>query len=139
MQKHKKIFVDTNILIDFVCNREQFYDDAETLFAMGLSGNIEISFSDISAINTLYVGRKYGFTIEELSDQLLDVLSYCSVIPSDKRIIVEALQSGWKDKEDCTQYLSARNADVIITRNVDDFNGQSEIAVMTPNEYLAQK
>lgn len=33
-----RFFVDTNILIDFVCDREGFSHDADKLFALGSMG-----------------------------------------------------------------------------------------------------
>ena len=31
-----RVFIDTNILIDFVANREGFSEDADKLFALGI-------------------------------------------------------------------------------------------------------
>ena len=33
-----RVFIDTNILIDFVVNREGFSEDADKLFALGITG-----------------------------------------------------------------------------------------------------
>ena len=134
-----KVFVDTNILIDFICNRDEFYDDAETVFAYGLSGLTSVSITDISIINTLYVGKRYGYTVEELSNLLSETLSYCNLSIIDSNVILNALNSIWKDKEDATQYYAAKEsmADIIITRNVKDFQ-LSDIPVMTPKEFIKQ-
>ena len=40
-----KIFVDTNILIDFVCSRTNFVDDAERLFALGCVEDMQLMTS----------------------------------------------------------------------------------------------
>lgn len=134
-----KVFVDTNVLIDFVCNRTDFYDQAESIFALGLSGKIDICFSDVSVINTLYVGKKYNYTQDELCNQLIDILRYCSISSMNDEVVVESLCSEWKDKEDATQYFSAAvsSADVIITRNPKDF-ALSSIRVESPSDFLNQ-
>lgn len=33
-----KVFIDTNILIDFVCDRAGFAEEADKLFALGFMG-----------------------------------------------------------------------------------------------------
>jgi len=132
-----KIFVDTNVLIDFVCNRESYYEDAETVFSLALSRIAEVCFTDISIINTLYVGKKYGFTTDEISSKLIETLEYCKVSKIDNNIILHALSSQWKDKEDATQYFSAKESgvDIIVTRNVKDF-ALSLIKVVSPSDIL---
>ena len=37
-----RAFIDTNILIDFVANRDGFSDDADKLFALGVTGDIKL-------------------------------------------------------------------------------------------------
>ena len=133
-----KVFVDTNVLIDFVCNRESFYDDAELLFSYALAGELEICFSDISVINTLYVGKKYSFTTEELSSQIMTLLGFCQISVINTVTMFKALSSDWKDKEDAAQFFCAldSNSEVIITRNVKDF-ALSDIQVLTPSDFLS--
>ena len=55
-----KVFVDTNILVDFVCNRQSFAEDAERLFAHACVGDFEIQVSALSYINAVYIAHKYG-------------------------------------------------------------------------------
>lgn len=135
----KKILIDTNVLIDFVCNRTEFYNEAETLFSMGLAGKIKIYFTDISVINTLYVGRKYEYTIEELCNIIQSILNFCEISEIDGEVVLNALTSQWKDKEDATQYFSAiaSNIDTIVTRNIKDYN-LSNIPVTTPSDFIKQ-
>ena len=40
-----RVFIDTNILIDFVVNREGFSEDADKLFALGITGDIRADAS----------------------------------------------------------------------------------------------
>jgi predicted nucleic acid-binding protein len=41
------VYIDTNILVDFVCRREAFFEDARTLFAYGYSGVFSLQTSAI--------------------------------------------------------------------------------------------
>jgi predicted nucleic acid-binding protein len=37
-----KVFIDTNILIDFIARREQFYQTAANLINLGIKGELEL-------------------------------------------------------------------------------------------------
>lgn len=55
-----KVFVDTNILIDYVCRRAPFFLPAKAIFASGYLGKSQIAVSALSIVNSIYIGRKYG-------------------------------------------------------------------------------
>ena len=40
-----RVFIDTNILIDFVVNREGFSEDADKLFALGINGSLKFEIT----------------------------------------------------------------------------------------------
>ena len=59
----------------------------------------------------------------------------------DKDVILQALNSDFKDFEDALQNYSAeldKEIDLIITRNIKDFKN-SKLAVMTPDNYMKIK
>jgi hypothetical protein len=65
-------------------------------------------------------------------------MTFMDVLQMDKEIVVQALNSGFKDFEDALQNFAAiksGNIDVIITRNVKDYT-KSKIGVLTPEGYL---
>ena len=71
-----KVFLDTNILIDFVCKRNGFYEEAKKIFALGYLGRIEIGTSALSIVNSMYVGKKYGLPlVKERIKSALDFLT----------------------------------------------------------------
>lgn len=45
-----KVFVDTNVLLDFICKREPFFDSAKGVFAACFLKKIEIVISALSSI-----------------------------------------------------------------------------------------
>ena len=53
-------------------------------------------------------------------------------------LVLEALNSDWKDYEDSLQYATAmqRESNCIVTRNKKDFE-KAQIPVYTPDEFLA--
>ena len=118
----KKIFVDTNILLDLLFQRRGFFLDAKRLFNYSKSRNIDIFISAIS-INTIYYLLQKKFTKEHSKHLLEYIYDITDILPFDENIIFLAHQSSFKDLEDAFQYFTAKkyNIPVIITRNQKDF------------------
>lgn len=129
------VFVDTNVVIDFVCKRDNFYDNAKKIFALGYLGELELRMSSLSIINTMYIGKKYG--IATIKERLKAILKFVEVYGIETNIVIEALDSDWEDYEDAVQFKSATKvyADCIVTRNKKDFT-RSDIPVYTVDELL---
>ena len=47
------VFVDTNILIDLLCERESFVQSARMLFAYGYAGRLALVLSSLSLVNAV--------------------------------------------------------------------------------------
>lgn len=130
-----KVFVDTNILIDYVCRREPFFLHAKALFAFGYLGKSQIAVSALSIVNSIYIGRKYGS--ETLKLKLSALSHLIEVVDISATSVLQTLNTDWKDYEDALQYSSALScgADCIITRNKKDFE-LSTLPVYTAEEYM---
>lgn len=132
-----KVFVDTNVLIDYVCSRQPFYNAARRLFAYAKIDEIEMLFSDISVINTLYIGVNQGYSSSFLTEVLRNVLTFAHISVMNETVVNDALSSSWIDKEDAVQHYSAvaSMAECVVTRNKQDFL-LSAMPVYTPDELL---
>ncbi len=78
---------------------------------------------------------------EKVIEKLKELLTITEVLIIDKEVLLQALNSKFKDFEDAIQNYDAYKSgafDTIITRNVKDFKN-SEIGVLTPEEYLKTK
>ena len=130
------VFVDTNILIDLLCERESFVQSARMLFAYGYSGRLTLVLSSLSLVNAVYIARKYGYI--DVKERLDDITEFVEVVDLRKEVAKRALTCEWKDYEDAVQYMSAikENADCIVTRNKKDF-GKSVIPVYTIEELMS--
>ena len=130
------VFVDTNILIDLLCERESFVQSARMLFAYGYSGRLTLVLSSLSLVNAVYIARKYGYV--DVRERLDDITEFVEVVDLRKEVAKRALTCEWKDYEDAVQYMSAikENADCIVTRNKKDF-GKSVIPVYTIEELMS--
>ena len=132
----QKIFLDTNIVIDFLCEREDFYQSSAKIMTLADKRKIKILTSATSIANTYYVLAKYEspkFAIEKIRKFML----LCSISKMDDTVIKKAINSDFKDFEDAMQYFSAlaSNCDLIVTRNEKDFKS-SLIPVMDADSYL---
>ena len=132
----EKVFVDTNIILDWLGNREHFYIPAKQLFKKGEDNEIEILISTMSYITTEYFLRKQ-IGKPKTRQALAAIRTISSVCTSGTKEIDLSIASSFKDFEDACQYYTALNnsAKVIITRNPKDFK-QSVIPIMNAEEYL---
>lgn len=130
-----RVFVDTNVLIDFVCNRTPYAESAKNLFAYGYIGKYTLLTSALSFVNTMYVAHRYNH--DEVKGFLKRVACFVDVVDLRGNVVVDMLSSDWKDYEDATQNQSAVNAlaECIVTRNKKDFEN-SPLPVYTPEDFL---
>ena len=54
-----RVYIDTNILIDYVCQRNEFADAANRLVALGYMGKVKLQTSALSYVTAMYVAHKY--------------------------------------------------------------------------------
>ena len=130
-----RVFVDTNVLIDFVCQRGDFADEANNLVALGCMGKVQLLTSALSYVTAMYVAHKYDY--QRVKESLIAVSSFIEVQDLKSSTVIEMLSSDWKDYEDATQNQTAisSDADCIVTRNIKDF-GDSSLPVYTVEEIL---
>ena len=134
----KHIFLDTNILIDFLADRKPFSLYAAKLFNFSLLGKAKIYVSAVSYNNIYYILRQSHTSVStiKLLNQLCEMTEITDVT---KSIIKKSLQSDFKDFEDAIQYncaLSLTKIDFIVTRDTKDFK-KSTLSIMTPEEAVS--
>ncbi|MBP3470886.1 MAG: hypothetical protein J6K41_01440 [Paraprevotella sp.] len=100
-----RVFVDTNLLIDFVCNRDGSVEQAQSLFALGYMGRLSLLTCALSYINAVYIGRKYDKA--SVIDKLFRMSAFVEVVDLKGTVVVDALRDGWADYEDASQYETA--------------------------------
>lgn len=133
-----RVFVDTNVLLDMICQREGFKEDADTIFRYCIEDKLKIVMSALTLINANYTAHKYGYSRDELLEVLKRICGYVEISTIDDGIFMNALYSNSSDLEDAVQYYSAKmsGADYIITRDVKGFVN-STITVLTPKDFLS--
>lgn len=134
----KKIFLDSDVLLDLLLSREPFVDDVAAIIEYALSFDIRICVSPLTITNIDYViGRLKNRQKATLKrKQLLQIVQIENVGQST---IHQASSSAFKDFEDAVQNYCAAEANhqIIITRNTKDYK-ESNLSILTPKEYLAK-
>ena len=131
-----RAFLDANIILDFLTNRELFGKEAALLFENVQKQKLKAFTSSNSIANIHYI-------LNDLSKQrnvrqvLVDVRKFLDLVPTDEEILDRALASDFHDFEDAIQYYAAleNDMDFIITRNKKDYHS-SKLPVHSAEEYL---
>ncbi len=131
----KKVFLDSDIILDVLLNRSEFYIPAMNILELAREKRLLVSTSSVVFVNVNYFLSK--FDRENRMRSLKRIRSIISIVNVDEAIIDQALQSDLKDFEDAVQYYAAKSArtDYIITRNIKDYKN-SAIPVLTAGQFL---
>ena len=131
----KKLFLDSDIMLDAGLRRNPFYISAINLLELCHQSQIQCVASSNAFINTYYFMRKFAPATAMAS--LKNLRSILSITEVNERIVDLALNSNFSDFEDAVQYYAAlsANADAIITRNIKDYK-RSTIPVLTAEQFL---
>lgn len=133
----KKLFLDTNIILDLLQERHPFCTEAASIFSLADKNEVVLSASSLSFSNANYIllqSNKY----DEVKQMLRKIKIIIKVLSLDDKIVELALNdTDFKDFEDGLQYFTALEdgVDVIISRNLKDFK-KARIPVMTADQYL---
>ena len=132
----QRIFLDTNIVIDFLGEREGVYESAAKIMTLADHKKIKVFTSPTSISNTYYLLSKYENTKSAL-EKIRKFKVLCSISLMDDEVVEKAINSNFKDFEDAMQYFSAlaSHCDLIVTRNEKDFKN-AMIPVMNGESYL---
>ena len=133
----KKLFIDTNIIIDLLARREHFYDESADLFSLADQKIIELNISSLTIANTSYTLLRQ-INSKKAKATLRKLRLIVNILPLDDKIIGVALNDdSFTDFEDGLQYFTAieNNQDIIITRNLKHFRA-SKLPVMTARQFL---
>jgi len=131
-----RVFIDSDIILDVLAQRDKFYKPAAKLFTLIDKGDVfgftsPTVFANIHYILSKLTSKKYAL------QGLRKLKSLISILPTDEKIIDLALDSSFIDFEDAIQYYTAKSHEInfIITRNKKHYK-KSKISVCTAEEYL---
>jgi putative PIN family toxin of toxin-antitoxin system len=130
-----KIFVDTDVILDVLLERDGFK------FSKNLLSKIEQK--EIKAYTSSVIFTNCFYIISKLKDTksawnaLQKLRLLFNVSKTTEKVIDLALASSFADFEDAVQYYTAlsQKVDYFITRNKKDFSS-SQLPILTPQECL---
>lgn len=132
-----KLFFDTNVVVDLLGEREQFYDSVAKIATLADKGKILLVVSALTYSTVYYLLSRFEDN-EAVKEKIRKFKVIAETSDLTDKIVDKGLTSKFSDFEDSLQYYCAISMDcnILITRNVKDFK-QSEIPVLTPDEYLS--
>jgi len=131
-----RIFLDTNILLDVIAQRDTFYEPAAVVWGLVESGKARGLVSAISFNNVFYIVRRFAGK-KRAGEAVRLLRGIFEIAPVNRHIIDSAIESGMDDFEDAIQYHCAlqSKARYLITRNPKDFPTGGP-AVVSTEEFL---
>ena len=131
-----KIIIDTNIILDVLCNRKDFVNDSLKIFKLCETRQIQGCISALSIANIVYIMRK-ELDFSKMKEILSKLSLIFEIIDLESDDLIKASLLNFNDYEDSIQSVQASRvkADYIVTRNVKDFNN-SRVLALKPNELI---
>lgn len=133
-----KLFLDSDVILDFLLDRKPFSDDIGQLFEQSLNSNLQLCVSPITMTNLNYIiGRLENKKQAQLKTK--KILKLVKVETVSSSTITKAAASKFKDFEDAVQNYCAAEANhtIILTRNIKDYK-ESGLGILSPGEYVSQ-
>lgn len=132
------LFLDANVVLDFLLKRPPFDRAALRLFQLSDQGQIRLYVSAVTFNNAYYIAARLQGKAKALQ-MMVDLSGLAVVTPVNERVIQQAVLGSFTDFEDGIQHFSALQhpaVQAIITRNGADFKA-SQLPVYAPDEVLA--
>ena len=132
----QRIFLDTNVVIDFLGEREPFYEPVAKILTLADNKKVQLFTSPTTISTAYYILAKFeGGKVALEKIRKFKIL--CDISILDNEVIDKSISSDFKDFEDAMQYFSAlaTNCDLILTRNEKDFKN-ALIPIMNCESYL---
>ena len=102
----KKVFIDTDVILDVALAREPFFFASKIILAMAENNIIIGAISSNCVANIYYILRKSGGD-SKARKFISTIVKYITVITIDHKNVLEALKSKFSDFEDALQHYSA--------------------------------
>ena len=132
-----KIIIDTNIALDVLFNRVEFFQESYEILKLTALESIA-GFITTNAVTDMYFvlnkNSKDALKSRNAVEQLVKLVNLESIIPGD---IMAAFASNITDFEDAVVSSAAKRikADYIVTRNEKDFTS-SPVPAIAPIDFL---
>ena len=131
-----KVLIDTNVILDVLCSRKDFVNDALQVFRYCEANQITGCISALSVPNIVYIMRK-ELDSSRIREILTILTALFTVVDLRETDLLRAADLEFTDYEDALQAVCAvrARANYIVTRNIKDFRN-SPVPAIRPSELL---
>jgi len=133
----KHILIDSDVILDFFFDRKPYSNHAAEILSYCEQGKINGFLTPVIISNIYYLLRREA-SHNKVTNSLKQLLKIIRILQMNETVVMQALESDFKDFEDALQnYTAIENGDIdaIITRNIKDYK-KSELSIMTPENFL---
>ena len=132
-----KVLFDTNVILDYLIQREPFYSDSREVILLSAEKKLDGIIGAGSIADIHYICRKEYQNVEKSLNLIIDLLKLVTLVDTKAYDINNAVAFTMPDFEDAIIAATAlrETAEYIITRNIKDF-AQSPIPAITPSDLL---
>jgi predicted nucleic acid-binding protein len=134
-----RVLIDTNIVLDFLLQREPFFSDTELLF-QAIDGDRVVGYVTASTLTDIfYITRRHTQSVDRARQAVSEILTAMAISPVNRAVLESAFRSGLADFEDAVQIACAvaQGIDAILTRDTQGFLS-SPIPVLSIQDLLQQ-
>ena len=132
-----RVIVDTCVVLDYLQNREPFFNDALNIAIGRANREFEGYITAGSLTDLYYIIHRHthdGSETHRIVDALIRLYGLADTLAED---CINAIHNGMSDYEDAVMSETARriDADYIVTRNLKDYS-LSRVPAISPSEFL---
>ena len=132
-----RMMIDTNIILDVLIRRAEFYEYSTAALKLCEERKIEGFISASAVTDIFYITRRALGSVEDAYRVMNSILNIVRILTVTNEDVIKAFQVKASDFEDCLMATCAlsNKCDGIITRNKKDFETFG-IEVHRPDEFL---
>jgi len=116
----KRVFIDTNILLDLLLERQPWVHQASVLFSMADRKELDLLCCSLSFSTAVYLMHRLKYSRKEIITKLTIAKSLCTVTTVDSSVIDRVLQSDFSDLEDGMHLLCGARGGGAVTASLRD-------------------
>ena len=132
-----RVVIDTCVILDYLQNREPFFDDALNIAISRANREYEGYITASSVTDLYYIIHRYNHCDKETRDIVNTLTMLFGLTDTYAEDCINALHSEMSDYEDAVMSETAYRigADFIVTRNVGDYV-RSKVPAISPADFL---
>ena len=132
-----KVFVDTNVILDALTQRDVNYQSSLSFMRYIIAGEIRGYMCSKQITDLYYILKKYTLNDLQRRNLIKTVLKTFELLPLLKGDILATINTNMKDFEDAIldEVAKVNMIPYFVTNNIDDYK-DSKSMVLTPDQFL---